>query len=51
MGLIIMSHYIKEKKELIKILRSNLKFKNFKLSFLLMDKSLKRKHLNVQVQL
>jgi hypothetical protein len=46
-----MSHYIKEKKELIKLLRLNTKFINYKPRILLMDKSLKRKHLNVQVQL
>ena len=43
-----MSHYIKRKKEYIKLIRSNIKFKNCKLSLLLMDKSSKRKHLNVQ---
>jgi hypothetical protein len=47
----IMSHLIKDKKEFIKILRTNTKFKNFKVSFLLTDKSSKRKHLNLQVQL
>ena len=47
MGLKIMSHYIKRKKEFIKMIRYNLKFKNCKLRILLMDKYSKRKHLNV----
>ena len=48
MGLVIMSHYNKRKNELIKKFRYNPKIKNYKLRLLLMDKSLKRKHLNVQ---
>ncbi len=50
-GLIIMSYYINDEKELIKNLQTNINFKNSELSILLMDKSSKRKHLNVQVQL
>lgn len=46
-----MSHYIKRKKKLIKILRFKPKFKFEKMRILLMDKSPKRKYLYVQNQL